>query len=86
MFDPTDLDAQMEYDLLRKFAGDLKFHAQVHRDFDPMTQAPGREKAFWYLQPNKSWRKESNESILRYATADEVYAWLIEYRRQQSAA
>jgi hypothetical protein len=82
-----ELDEQLEYDALRNFAWSLGFFAQVHRNFDPLRQRPGRENACWYLQRSKKFggRLEHEQSILRYSTAEEIYAWLNEYRKQQGS-
>ncbi len=80
----SDLHGLLEYDALREFARALGFHAQIHQGFDRMRAAPGREEAFWYLQRSKkfSGRLEHEPSILKYALASEVYAWLVEFRAQ----
>jgi hypothetical protein len=72
--------ADSEYDALRNYAWHNGFFAQIHRNFDPLLQWPGREDACWYLQRQK---KDGGESILKYRTAAEVRAWIDDYRRDQ---
>ena len=80
----SDLDERFEYDALREFARALGFYANIHQGFDRLRAAPGREDAFWYLQRSKkfSGRLEHEPSILKFAKAEEVYAWLQEFRAQ----
>jgi len=77
-------EADLDYDALRKFAMDLGFYANIHQGFDRLRAAPGREDACWYLQRSKefSGRLEHEPTILKFAKAEEVYAWLNEYRAQ----
>ena len=79
-----ELDEVLEYDALRNFARALGFHAQIHQGFDRLRAASGREEAFWYLQRSKkfSGRLEHEPTILKFSTAEEIYAWLNEYRAQ----
>jgi hypothetical protein len=73
---------ELEYDALQNLAWSLGFFAQIHRGFDPLRQAPGREAACWYLQKsNQHQPGQHRESILKYQTAEEIHAWLIEFRR-----
>jgi hypothetical protein len=81
----SELDDALEYDALRKFARDMGFFAQIHANFDPIRQAPGRENACWYLQRAKRLRIEPNPpTILKYQTPEELYAWLQEFRRTET--
>lgn len=77
-----------EYDALRAFARQLGFYVNIHRNFNRLLAAPGRENACWYLQRSKKFgsRMEHEPTILKYRTADEIYSWLNEYRRQTAAA
>lgn len=77
-------DDALEYDALREFARALGFYANIHQGFDRLRAAPGREDACWYLQRSKkfSGRLEHEPTILKFAKAEEVYAWLNEYRAQ----
>jgi hypothetical protein len=78
----AELDDQREYDQLRAFAWRMGFFAQIHRNFDPLRQRPGRENACWYLQRSHKFggRLEHEQSILKYSTPEELYAWLSESR------
>lgn len=77
-------DDALEYDALREFARALGFYANIHAGFDRLRAAPGREDACWYLQRSKkfSGRLEHEPSILKFAKAEEVYQWLVEFRAQ----
>ncbi len=72
--DQQQLDDQREYDALRAFAWSQGFFAQVHRNFNPLLQRPGRENACWYLKLRKKFGAEHEHSILKYSTPDEIYA------------
>lgn len=61
----------MEFDLLRRRADDLGFFVQRHRTWDP-TRGTGD----LYLAPRKQFRGEQVETILKFATADEIHAYL----------
>jgi hypothetical protein len=82
----SELDQQLEYDLVKNFAWHHGFFAQVHKNFNPLLAAPGRENAFWYLQRRKKFGNEHEQSILKYSTAEEVYAWINEHRQQEQRA
>ena len=82
---PQNLDEMYEYDALRNFARSLGFHAQVHMNFDRLRAAPGREDACWYLQRSKKQNPIAaphEPTILKFAKAEEIYAWLQTYREQ----
>jgi hypothetical protein len=79
-----ELDEALEYDALRNFAWNHGFFAQVHRNFNPLLQRPGREHACWYLQRSKKFGGEHEPTILKYSTAAEIYDWINEYRRTES--
>ena len=84
MSSPED---QLSYDHLKNFAWALGFHAEVHRNFDPLRQRPGREQACWYLQRSKKQNPEvapHEPSILKFALASEVYDWLLEFKKTES--
>ena len=70
-----------DYDALRNYARHLGFHAQIHRTFDPARQPIGREDAVWYLQRSKKFGSDHEPSILKYAKAEEVRAWLDDFKR-----
>jgi hypothetical protein len=80
-------DDLLDYDRLKAFAWEIGFHAEVHRNFNPLLQRPGREGACWYLQRSKKQNPEvapNEPSILKYSTPAEIYDWLIEYRKTES--
>jgi len=82
-----EMDEAREYDALRNFAWSLGFFAQVHKNFDPLRQRPGRESACWYLQRSKKQNPEvapHEPTILRYALPEEIYDWLNEFKRTES--
>ena len=77
--DHRQLDDALEYEALRTFAWHHGFFAQVHRNFNPLLQRPGRERACWYLQRSKKQNPSvapHEPTILKYSTADEIYAWI----------
>jgi len=81
---PRELDEAESYDALRNFAWSLGFFAQIHKGFDPLRQRPGREAACWYLQRSKKQNPDvgpHEPTILKFSTAEEIYAWLNEYRK-----
>ncbi len=84
-----ELDEALEYDALRNFAWSMGFFAQIHRNYDPCRRrADGSPGGCWYLQRSKKFQGEGaphEPTILKYATADEVYAWLNEYSRSVAA-
>ena len=78
----SDLDDQLEYDHLKAYAWGLGFHAEIHKHFHPL---PGREKAFWYLQPSiKQNGEATRKTILKFSTAAEIYDWLLEWKKTES--
>jgi hypothetical protein len=85
----SELEDRLEYDHLKAFCWAAGFHAEIHKHFRPELAALGREKAMWYLQRS---RKENPTvaphelSILKFALASEVYDWVNEYRKAESAA
>ena len=82
----SELDDQREYDAVRNFAWASGFFAQVHKSFDPLLAAPERKNAFWYLQRRKKFGGEHENTILKYSTAEEIYAWINEHRKQDQRA
>jgi hypothetical protein len=46
---------------------------------------PGRENAFWYLQRRKKFGNEHEPTILKYATSQEIYDWINEWKRTESS-
>jgi hypothetical protein len=73
------------YDALRAYAWANGFFAQIHRNFNPLLQRPGREDACWYLQEsNRHNPGQKRTSILRYSTSQEVRTWIDEWKRQQT--
>lgn len=83
--DTSLLNEDMEYDALRHFARSMGFHAEIHKGFDRLRAAPGRGDACWYLQRSKKFggRCEHEPSILKFAKAEEIYAWLNALRRAE---
>jgi hypothetical protein len=72
MSSPED---QLSYDHLKNFAWALGFFAEVHKNFDPARQRPGREAACWYLQRSKKQNPKvapHEPSILKYRTPAEI--------------
>ena len=83
----SDLEDKLEYDHLKAVCWAEGLHAEIHRDFKPELQRPGRERAFWYLQFSRKRNPElgPNEiSILKFSTAAEVYDWVLEYKKKQA--
>ena len=70
----------LSYDTLKSFCWSHGFHAETHRDFNSSYQRPGREAACWYLQP-----KGKRTTILKFALAQEVYDWVLEYMKSKSS-
>lgn len=66
----------VEFDLLRRRADAANCFVQRHRDYDP-----ARGGGDLYLQPKRKFRSEHVESILRFATADEIHRKLGEIER-----
>lgn len=84
----ASLDDEIEYDALRNFAWAHGFFAQIHKNFDPLRQRPGREAACWYLQRSKKQNPTvapHEPTILRYALASEVYDWINEWKRTEKS-
>jgi hypothetical protein len=61
----------MEFDLLRRRAEALGYFVQRHRNYDPCM--PGGDL---YLAPSRRFRGEHVDTILKYATADKIHAYL----------
>jgi hypothetical protein len=71
-----------EYTALRNYAWSLGFFAQIHRGFDSARQPTGREAACWYLQQSNNHQPgQHRPTLLRYSTAEELRAWLDEFKR-----
>jgi hypothetical protein len=71
--------SEMELDLLQRRADATNCYCNRHRNWDPT-----RGNGDLYLQLKKKYRGDPNgESILRYATADEIHRKLgeLETRR-----
>jgi hypothetical protein len=60
-----------EFDLLKRRADDLGFFVQRHRNYDPCM--PGGDL---YLQERRRFTGEHMDSILKFATADRIHAYL----------
>jgi hypothetical protein len=46
---------------------------------------PGREEAFYYLQPSiKKNGETTRTTLLKYSTAEEVYDYVLEHVRQEA--
>jgi hypothetical protein len=83
----SEIEDKLEYDHLKAFAWAHGFHAEVHKNFNPSYQRPGREAAFWYLQRSKKQNPKMaphEPSILKYALAQEVYDWILAYKKSES--
>ena len=78
-----EMDDTESYDATKNFAWHHGFFAQVHRGFNPLLAAPGRENAFWYLQRRKKFGNEHEPTILKYATSQEIYDWINEWKRTE---
>jgi hypothetical protein len=75
----------LSYDTLKAFAWERGFHADVHKGFNSSYQRPGREQAMWYLQPSKKQTNaEHATTILKFALAQEVYDYILEYKKAES--
>jgi hypothetical protein len=61
----------MEFDMLQRRAAELGFHVQRHRSWDP-TYGTGD----LYIMEKRRFRGEHCDSILRYATAEQIHAYL----------
>lgn len=84
----SDSEDQIEHDAIKNFARALGFYAQIHRNFDPLLAAPGRENACWYLQRSKKQNPNvapHEPTILKFALASEIYDWLNEWKRTESS-
>jgi hypothetical protein len=83
----SELEDKLEYDHLKAFCWAEGLHAEIHRDFKPQLQRPGREQAFWYLQRLRKLNPElapDEISILKFCTAAEIYDWVLEYKKKQA--
>lgn len=65
--------SQMDFDLLRRRAKACNHYVNRHKVFDA-----ARGNGDLYLQPAKKFRDERVESILTYATPDEIHEALAE--------
>ena len=84
----SELEDRIEYDHLKAFCWAEGLHAEIHRDFKPELQRPGRERAFWYLQHSRKRHPElapDEISILKFSTAAEVYDWVLEHKNAKSS-
>lgn len=61
----------MDFDLLKRRADDLGFFVQRHRNYDPCM--PGGDL---YLQESRRFTGEHMDTILKFATADRIHAYL----------
>ena len=66
-----------EFDLIVRKADALGFHVQRHRQWDP-----NREGGPLYVQHRRKFREEHQDSLLRYATAEEVWQFLADRERE----
>jgi hypothetical protein len=70
----------MEFDLVQRRADAANYYIQRHKNWDPT-----RGNGDLYLQHKKKFRGDPNgESILRFATADEIHRKLGELEQQQT--
>lgn len=60
--------SEMEFDLVRRRADAVNFYVNRHKDFDP-TRGTGD----LYLQPRRKFRREHVNTVLGYATADQIH-------------
>jgi hypothetical protein len=84
-----EMDEMEEYDAVQRLARSLGFFAQLHRQYDPCRRRPdGSLCGPWYLQRSKKQNPNAaphEPTILKYATADEIFAWLHEHQKQDGA-
>jgi hypothetical protein len=71
---------QMEFDLLQRRARAAGYYVNRHKNWDP-----ARGTGDLYLQRAKKWRNEHEETLMSYATADEIHAALAEIERTAAA-
>jgi hypothetical protein len=69
----------MEFDLVVRRAREAGFFVQRHRDYEPLREQEGGGDL--YLMPQRKFRGEHVESVLKYTTSDEIHAWLHEYAK-----
>ena len=76
----------LSYDTLKAFCWQRGFHADVHKHFDKLRQRPGREEAFWYLQPSIKQHGETvRTTVLKFSLAQEIYDWVLEHEKRESS-
>lgn len=63
--------SDMEFDLVRRRADAVNCYVNRHKNFDP-----ARGGGDLSLQPRRKFRREHVDTILGYATADEIHAEL----------
>ena len=76
----------LSYDTLKSFCWAHGFHAEIHKNFNSSYQRPGREQAMWYLQRSKHQNPsgEHEPTLLKFALAQEVYDWILEYEKKEA--
>ena len=72
---------QEEFDLLRMRADAQNLYVNRHKQWDA-TRGTGD----LYLQTKKKFRSEKAETIMRYATADDIHAALAEVELKSPAS
>ncbi len=70
--------SQMELDLLQRRADASNFYVNRHRNWDST-----RGNGDLYLMRKIKFRGDTRETILRYATADEIHAELGRIEQEQ---
>lgn len=60
-----------DFDLLRRRCDELNLFVQRHKQWDPI-----RGTGDLYLMPKRKFREEHCDSILRYATAEQIWDYI----------
>jgi len=74
-------DDRMELGLLRRNADSLGLYVNEHRDFDPCRGSDGP----LYIQEKRKFREARAVTLLKYASIEQVWQFLGDYRSKQNA-
>lgn len=72
-------DADTEFDLLQRAASAVGLYAQRHKNYDPCRGKPGGEY-YLMIKRDRMNYKQSHDSLIKYSTLDECYAFINEWR------